>query len=72
ESRRRANARSYARVYLARGKLIRPDFCSCCGNGGDGSRIEMHHQNYSKPLEITWLCRVCHGAEHGRRVTERE
>jgi rubredoxin len=26
--------------------------------------IEGHHFNYSKPLNITWLCPVCHRAIH--------
>jgi hypothetical protein len=28
---------------------------------------EAHHNDYSKPLDITWLCRVHHGREHHPR-----
>jgi len=38
------------------GRLIRPDKCAC----GRGFRIEGHHPDYSKPLEVEWLCAVCH------------
>lgn len=49
------NARSYANVYLRRGKLVRQP-CECCGN----SKAQMHHPDYSEPLKIQWLCRPCH------------
>lgn len=26
----------------------------------------MHHPDYSKPLEVVWMCRPCHLAEHKR------
>ena len=41
------------------GKLIRPKKCSICGGSKD--RIEAHHKDYLKPLEVVWLCSVCHG-----------
>lgn len=25
---------------------------------------EMHHEDYSKPLEVRWMCRECHLLEH--------
>lgn len=46
------------------GQLIRPDLCERCGRKG---RVDGHHHDYSKPLDVEWLCRTCHMAEHGRR-----
>ena len=46
---------------IRRGKLIKPDACSRCGKTG---RIHGHHPDYSKPLEVMWLCHGCHIAEH--------
>ena len=59
--RMRANARSYAKVYLLRGKLER-GLCEDCGRVGE----EMHHDDYSKPLEIRWFCRVHHLQHHAQ------
>lgn len=57
----RARARSYANTYLRRGHLARGPCCEC---GAPGE--EMHHADYSKPLEIRWYCRLCHLAHHER------
>lgn len=55
------NARSYAGVYKRRGKLtIEP--CENCGS----SDSEMHHEDYTKPIDIHWLCRSCHLALHNQ------
>lgn len=43
------------------GRLKKPCTCSACGDGG---RIEGHHEDYSKPLVVKWLCRSCHVARH--------
>jgi len=55
EQRKKANARSYANVYKRRGKLIEKD-CEECGSPDS----QMHHEDYDKPLQVTWLCRECH------------
>lgn len=53
------NCRSYANVYKRRGKLIQEP-CAKCGD----PKSQMHHHDYTKPLEVEWLCRRCHLAEH--------
>ena len=47
-----------------RGKKIEPDSCLKCGK----FPVEAHHPDYTKPLEIVWLCRACHLAEHGKKA----
>ena len=59
EQRRKDNCRSYAYTYLKRGYLEREP-CNACG----AEKAQMHHHDYSKPLEVEWLCRPCHLAEH--------
>ena len=40
------------------GRIKKPDRCSRCNE--KASRIEGHHDDYSKPLEVVWLCPLCH------------
>jgi hypothetical protein len=46
---------------LRRGELVRPDCCSGCG---EAKRIEAHHDDYARPLDVRWLCRLCHRSWH--------
>lgn len=62
EQKRRANCRSYAFSYLRRGKLQKLT-CEHCGSEDS----QMHHEDYSKPLEVMWLCRICHMNLHRSR-----
>lgn len=39
------------------GALVRPEAYEACGSSGP---IEAHHDNYTKPLDVRWLCRPCH------------
>jgi hypothetical protein len=48
---------------IRKGQLLRPKACAC----GVTERIEAHHDDYAKPLEILWLCRKCHRARHDHR-----
>lgn len=43
------------------GVLIRPASCPKCGRQGD---MEAHHPDYSKPLDVVWLCKPCHSELH--------
>lgn len=55
--------RAWRAVYRAvrRGDLIRPAACESCGSEG---RIQAHHDDYSKQLEVRWLCQPCHADLH--------
>ena len=51
----RANARAYANVYQRRGKLV-PQPCERC----QSPDAQKHHDDYTVPLQVRWLCRSCH------------
>ncbi len=51
-------ARCAIRHALDYGKMTRPKKCDKCSKR---SFVEAHHSDYSKPLEVIWLCLKCHG-----------
>jgi hypothetical protein len=57
-------ARQWLRRAVTRGKIIKPDVCERCNIKAE--RIEGHHNDYSKRLEVEWLCVNCHKLEHGK------
>jgi len=62
------NARSYAYVYFKRGKLIKPKACERCSVIAP---LQMHHHDYTKPLEIEWLCKDCHKLEYAPQAVRK-
>lgn len=54
-------AKVITRNAIRDGKLIRAESCSECGSK---EKVEGHHDDYSKPLEVRWLCEKCHKAWH--------
>ncbi len=44
------------------GEVVKPSHCQLCGS--KQQRIEGHHQDYSRPLDVLWVCRVCHVGIH--------
>ena len=46
------------------GRLTPSDNCEDCGHDFTEFRREGHHEDYSKPLDVTWLCSLCHGKRH--------
>lgn len=64
-ARRRSPEKYKARYLLnnavASGKIRKPDYCDsckkCCNPHG-------HHADYTKPLNVDWLCTACHQKEH--------
>lgn len=56
-------ARHLARIAVhnavVRGKLKRSP-CEVCGD----PKVDAHHEDYGKPLDVVWLCRIHHGMRH--------
>jgi hypothetical protein len=42
-------------------RIFKKDLCERCGSGG---KLEAHHPDYSKPLEVLWVHDLCHKAIH--------
>ncbi len=56
------------RSAIERGALVRPSTCARCNDApspaSDGrSRIQAHHHDYDKPLDVEWICARCHRKE---------
>lgn len=66
-TKRKAMGADYDRSHIAvaraieSGSLIRPDHCHRCLIQ---CPAQAHHDDHSKPLEIMWLCPVCHAQRH--------
>lgn len=43
------------------GKLFPATSCSVCNSN---EKIEGHHDDYTKPMEVRWLCEKCHREWH--------
>ena len=60
-NRKRHPDRDRARRILGRaiksGAIIRPSFCGECFTP---CKPDGHHDDYSKPLDVRWLCEKCH------------
>ena len=50
------------------GRLVRPLNCDKCGSH---CKPEAHHDDYSKPLAVVWLCVTCHGQTRIKTFLER-
>lgn len=44
------------------GKIIKPSTCEQCGKVPN--RLHGHHEDYTKPLKVIWLCPACHRSRH--------
>ena len=68
KSRDKTRAHDRVRYALATGRLTKQP-CQVCGC----EKSESHHHDYSKPLEVEWLCRTHHiAADKARRERERQ
>ena len=63
EQKARTRFQSYV---LATTGIVPRKPCRDCG----AEKVQIHHEDYTDPLNITWLCQKCHGALHGKRRRE--
>lgn len=54
-------ARKELNLAVNRNEIIKPLDCEECGQR---VKLTAHHEDYSKPLEVAWLCYECHGIKH--------
>lgn len=73
----KARARTAVMNAVARGggELVRPASCDDCGRTNSPLRdgrasIQAHHPDYSKPLDVEWLCVACHNTRHADNPTD--
>jgi hypothetical protein len=72
---KRISAKAYAerhpdrkKAQVMAKKIPLKSYCEKCGSHGEKGRLERHHRDYTKPLEVITLCKCCHLEEHyGRR-----
>jgi len=57
-------ARAALKLAVKKGTIKEGDNCAICNAGWGGGYLVAHHQDYSKPLEVDWLCPSCHSKVH--------
>lgn len=65
KNKHKRQAHALVKRAIEKGVLMRPDECERCGTV---ALIQAHHSDYTKPLDVDWLCSKCHSAEHGMPV----
>lgn len=45
-------------------RVFKPKQCSRCLAHPPSRQLHGHHHDYTKPLDVEWICTVCHGKEH--------
>jgi hypothetical protein len=56
---------------IREGKIVPAKVCQI--SGCSNPKVEAHHHDYARPLEVLWLCRGCHSRRHhGARLTLRK
>lgn len=54
-------ARAVVNHAIRDGKITKPVACMDCGMV---TKLEAHHKDYSKPLDVDWICKHCHENRH--------
>lgn len=63
-SRSERHVSAIVRRAIKAGHVQRKEACEVCG--GESLKLDAHHCDYNKPLDLMWLCRKCHIDWHRR------
>lgn len=55
----KVRAQAAVKRAIGRGELVRQP-CEQCG----AQSVHAHHDDYTQPLDVRWLCPKCHGRHH--------
>ena len=58
-------AKATVLAHIRNGRMVRPLVCSKCGVK---CKPDGHHEDYSKPTEVIWLCKSCHKFLHSCNI----
>lgn len=53
----KALARAKLNMAVRKGIINKPNQCSICGLF---EKLDAHHEDYNRPLDVIWVCRPCH------------
>lgn len=62
----RHKARNAVKDALLSGRMVRPQCCEACESCPPPRDLHAHHADYSRPLDVRWLCRQCHAKVHSQ------
>jgi hypothetical protein len=60
----KARARGFLTQMVYQGRIQKPERCEDCGKLTEKHKLHGHHEDYSKPLDVDWLCDPCHRRRH--------
>lgn len=63
----KAKARHAVNHAIRDGLLHKPERCEDCKQIVPSRLLHGHHEDYSEPLKVDWLCRACHFARHAEQ-----
>lgn len=61
DHRKETLARAKVNYAVKVGKLVKPSSCEVCAME---RKVEGHHPDYNKPLQVIWVCPPCHADIH--------
>jgi hypothetical protein len=60
-------ARALLSEAARKGRISKPDKCAECG---ESKSLHGHHEDYTQPFKVEWLCRTCHSKRHRKDIYE--